>query len=63
LHWGGIVTTNNSEITKPVEPSQARKPYKAPELLHWGTMRDITLSAGTKSTHSDGAMKNPNKTS
>ena len=57
------VKNNESEIIKPAQLPQARKPYKAPELLHWGTMRDITLSAGTKSTHSDGAMKNPNKTS
>jgi hypothetical protein len=58
------MSDNNREIVKqPAQSSQARKPYKAPELLRWGTMRDITLSAGTKSTHSDGAMKNPNKTS
>jgi hypothetical protein len=57
------VKNNESEIIKPAQHSQARKPYKAPELLRWGTMRDVTLSAGTKSTHSDGAMKNPNKTS
>ena len=55
---------NKRDITKqPAQSSQARKLYKAPELLRWGTMRDITLSAGTKSTHSDGAKKSPNKTS
>jgi hypothetical protein len=58
------MTDNNGDIVnQPVQSSQARKPYKAPELLRWGTMRDITLSTGTSSTHSDGAMKNPNKTS
>jgi hypothetical protein len=45
------------------QPSQAKKPYTSPQLLRWGTMRDITLSAGNKSTHSDGAKKGPNKTS
>lgn len=43
--------------------TSAKKPYKAPELQKWGSMRDITLAAGTVSAHSDGAMKSPNKTS
>jgi hypothetical protein len=57
------MTDDNRDIVKqPAQSSQARKPYKAPELLRWGTMRDITLSTGTTSTVSDGAMKSPNKT-
>ena len=54
---------NNRDITKqPAQPSQVRKPYRAPELLHWGTMRDITLAVGAAGV-TDGAMKAPNKTS
>jgi hypothetical protein len=40
-----------------------KKPYQAPKLVKWGTLRDITLSAGSSSSHSDGAMKQPNRTS
>jgi hypothetical protein len=40
-----------------------RKPYQAPTLVKWGTLRDITLSAGSSSSNSDGAMKQPNRTS
>jgi len=39
----------------------AKRPYKAPELSSWGTMRDITLSVGISGA-SDGAMKSPNRT-
>jgi hypothetical protein len=46
-----------------LQTSRAKKPYVSPELLRWGTMRDITLSAGNKSSHSDGAKKGPNRTS
>jgi hypothetical protein len=44
-------------------PSKSvKKPYQSPELMRWGTMRDITQATGaTKS--SDGAMKSPNRTS
>jgi len=56
------MTDNNRDIVKQTaRSSQARKPYKAPELLRWGTMRDITLSVGPSGV-SDGAMKSPNHT-
>jgi len=44
-------------------PSKSvKKSYQSPELMRWGTMRDITQNVGvTKS--SDGAMKSPNRTS
>ena len=41
--------------------SAEKKPYKAPELVSWGTMRDLTLAVGA-SGNSDGAMMNPSKT-
>jgi len=56
------MTDNNRDIVEqPTQSSRAKKPYKAPELLRWGTMRDITLSVGPSGV-SDGAMKSPNKT-
>jgi hypothetical protein len=45
------------------QPSRVKKLYTSPQLMRWGTMRDITLAVGFKSTHSDGAKKGPNKTS
>lgn len=37
----------------------AKKEYRAPVLIQWGTLRDITRAAGNTSPHLDGA---PNKT-
>lgn len=37
----------------------AKKPYKAPALISWGTLKDITLGSG--SGHNDG-MRNRGKT-
>jgi hypothetical protein len=43
------------------QPQPVKRPYVAPELLSWGTMRDITLKVGISGA-SDGAMKSPNRT-
>jgi hypothetical protein len=48
-----------SESSK--QPPEARKPYKAPELVSWGSLREMTLSVGTKGA-SDGAKKGSNRT-
>jgi hypothetical protein len=39
----------------------AKKPYEAPVLRDWGTLKDITLSTGTQ-THSDGGRPPYNHT-
>lgn len=41
--------------------STPKKPYRAPELLEWGSMRDITLASGS-SGGPDGAKKGSTKT-
>ncbi len=41
--------------------SASRKPYRAPELLNWGTMRDLTSAVGA-SGNKDGAKKGPTRT-
>ena len=41
--------------------SPSKKPYSAPVLLEWGTLRDITLNVG-HSGNSDGAKKGSNRT-
>jgi hypothetical protein len=35
---------------------EAKKPYEAPSLVEWGTLRDLTQSAGSSGS-SDGATK------
>jgi hypothetical protein len=30
----------------PSDPSPAKKPYTAPTLVRWGTLRDLTLAVG-----------------
>ena len=42
--------------------TQARKPYDAPILVRWGTLRDITQAAGNKGA-SDGGSKRDKRTS
>jgi hypothetical protein len=44
------------------QPSRAKKPYTAPVLLRWGTMRDITLSAGNTGASDGGKSKFSNRT-
>jgi len=36
--------TNDAGL--PSDSSPAKKPYTAPMLVRWGTLRDLTLSAG-----------------
>ncbi len=38
-----------------------KKPYRAPALLEWGTLRDITLNNGWNG-NSDGAKKGSSRT-
>ena len=36
--------TNDAGL--PSDPSPAKKPYAAPTLVRWGTLRDLTLAVG-----------------
>jgi hypothetical protein len=49
--------TTSSE-TLPVE---ARKPYRAPELVRWGDLQALTLTAGKSAPTHDGGAKWQNK--
>ena len=56
------MTDNESGNGKPIsDPSRTKKPYTAPQLVRWGTMRDITLSTGNSGNH-DGAKRGSNRT-
>lgn len=50
--------TTDEETASGTSP---KKPYRAPALLEWGTLRDITLNNG-HSGNSDGAKKGSNRT-
>jgi len=36
-------------------PLPGKKPYRAPALIQWGTLQDITQQAGKTSPHGDAA--------
>ena len=56
-----------NDRTKDDAPSAApaqKKPYQAPVLIQWGTLRDITQTSGKTSKSSDGGgAKVANRTS
>jgi len=41
---------------------EAKKPYEAPVLIRWGTLREITQAVGSKGA-SDGGSKRDKRTS
>lgn len=49
---------------KPPAPSARKKPYRAPTLVCWGTLRDITRAVGRsgKNDHAPPGHGNINKT-
>lgn len=47
--------TNDAGLTS--DPSPEKKPYTAPLLVRWGTLRDLTLQVGNRGS-GDGGKKN-----
>ncbi len=41
--------------------SSVRKAYRAPLLVEWGSLRDVTQTAGKTSTHTDGGKGKQNQ--
>ena len=60
-----VVTEGVKHKPDPASPvagtTTGKKAYKAPALLAWGTLRDLTLSAGKSSSVNDGGSKFGNK--
>ena len=48
-------------MTEQSSAPSGRKPYKAPELVKWGTIADMTLSVGSTGS-GDGAGGKKNRT-
>ena len=44
------------------DPSSAKKQYVAPVLVQWGTLRDMTQSAGKSKGPDGGKGKSPTRT-
>lgn len=44
------------------DPSSAKKQYVAPVLVQWGTLRDMTQSAGKSKGPDGGSGKSPRRT-
>jgi hypothetical protein len=43
-------------------PPPARKPYSAPALVTWGSLRDITQAVGSSGNSDGGKGKQPRRT-
>jgi hypothetical protein len=56
------VKNEDSLPPRPDQDAETKKPYEAPVLVRWGTLRDLTQSAGNRGA-SDGARKGPRNTS
>lgn len=44
------------------EPAPAKKPYAAPALVTWGSLRDITQAVGWSGNSDGGKGKQPRRT-
>jgi len=53
---------NSNDSATSAQRQPAKKPYKAPELMPWGSMRDITMAVGSAGADDGGSMKSPRKT-
>jgi hypothetical protein len=50
----------SNDANPAVDPSPEKKAYAAPELVRWGTLRDLTLAVGNRGG-SDGGKKSGRK--
>jgi hypothetical protein len=53
------MANDNSDTKSP--PAPVKKPYKAPELIRWGSLSETTRSIGFAGS-SDGGKRLPNRT-
>jgi hypothetical protein len=54
----------NDDTSKPLpdKDAETKKPYEAPVLVRWGTLRELTQAVGARGA-SDGGRKGPRNTS
>jgi hypothetical protein len=52
---------DGSDTSRSTSTAKAKKPYTAPALVEWGTLRDLTQSAGTSGS-ADGGKGTRKKT-
>lgn len=46
----------------PQPSSEVKKPYQAPTLVRWGTLRELTEAVGNRGGRDGGKQKNRKKT-
>ena len=49
------MTDRTKDEPQSSNPPPSRKPYRAPALIQWGTLQEITQTAGKTSPHGDGS--------
>jgi hypothetical protein len=54
------MTSNDRDSSS--DAPKAKKPYTAPELSRWGSMRDITMAVGVSGSTDGGKSKSANRT-
>jgi hypothetical protein len=52
---------NNDATRTPPPDAEAKKPYEAPVLVRWGTLRELTRAVGASGA-ADGGKKGPTRT-
>ena len=64
--YSGVVKTDatpkSPESAEDAKDAPPKKPYEAPVLVSWGTLRDLTQAVGARGA-SDGGRKGPRNTS
>lgn len=51
-----------TKIDEAMTDASTKKPYEAPVLVRWGTLREVTMAVGSRGA-TDGAKKGPKNTS
>ena len=58
-----FVKTDDTPTPRPDKDAETKKPYEAPVLVRWGTLRDLTQSVGNTGASDGGRKGNQNRTS
>jgi hypothetical protein len=60
--YSSRVNNDDTPAPRPDKGAETKKPYEPPVLVRWGTLRELTESAGYRGA-SDGAKKGATRTS
>jgi hypothetical protein len=57
------VKNDDTSTPQPDKDAETKKPYEAPVLVRWGTLRDVTQAVGSMGASDGGHRGNRNRTS